>query len=408
MSEPRHFAFLDTVRGAAFLLVILLHTALAVGPFPSRSLLQEGGYGVQLFFLASAITLCHSMNQRKLDDAYPVGFFYLRRLFRIAPLFWLALIFYWVVPNIMPAFWLGQWAPLGVHPSYFVLTALFLHGWHPHTFNSIVPGGWSIAVEMTFYVVFPLLFCYVNSLKRAMVAVLASFVYLKIMLHRGWPTDSFFPFVHDHIYAGIGDHELDFFINLWFPAQLPVFLVGFLAYYLLQDPFIQKAMENKFWPRILFLVGGIALLEWSSIGSGFVPGIFPVVLTMAGLIVAVSGASMRWLVNPVICGLGRISFSCYLMHFAGLGLALKWLGHGQVLTEAAPAINAGGPLANSLLFLRLLAVALLLTVVFSTLTYHLVEKPGIEIGRRLIRKLNQRAREAAAAGAAVPAGSSRN
>jgi peptidoglycan/LPS O-acetylase OafA/YrhL len=113
-------------------------------------------------------------------------------------------------------------------------------------------------------------------------------------------------------------------------------------------------------------------------------------------------------VNPVICGLGRISFSCYLMHFAGLGLALKWLGHGQVLTEAAPAINAGGPLANALLFLRLLAVALLLTVVFSTLTYHLVEKPGIEIGRRLIRKLNQRAREAAAAGAAVPAGSSRN
>jgi len=75
-SEPRHFAFLDTVRGAAFLLVILLHTALAVGPFPGRSFLLEGGYGVQLFFLASAITLCHSMSQRKLDDAYPVGFFF--------------------------------------------------------------------------------------------------------------------------------------------------------------------------------------------------------------------------------------------------------------------------------------------------------------------------------------------
>jgi hypothetical protein len=53
-------------------------------------------------------------------------------------------------PNVMPAFWLSKWALAGVHTSYFVLTALFLHGWNPYTFNSIVPGGWSIAVEMTF------------------------------------------------------------------------------------------------------------------------------------------------------------------------------------------------------------------------------------------------------------------
>jgi peptidoglycan/LPS O-acetylase OafA/YrhL len=37
------------------------------------------------------------------------------------------------------------------------LNALFLHGFSPAAINSAVPGGWSIAVEMSFYLVFPLL-----------------------------------------------------------------------------------------------------------------------------------------------------------------------------------------------------------------------------------------------------------
>lgn len=408
MSEPRHFAFLDTVRGLAFLLVILLHTALSTGPFPGRALLLQAGYGVQLFFLASAITLCLSFSQRKQDEAYPVAFFYLRRLFRIAPLFWLALVFYWLFPNVMPAFWQSQWAPLGVHPSYFLLTACFLHGWHPYTFNSIVPGGWSIAVEMTFYLVFPLLFYFVNSLKRAVLAVLASFIYIKFMVHRGWPFDSVFPFLERHVYAGIPDHDLNFFMGLWFPAQLPVFLVGFLAFYLLREPVVQKAMASRFWTRSLLLVCAIAALNWATIRGGFVPSLFPIVLTMVALIIALSGVSTRWLVNPLIGGLGKISFSCYLVHFAALGMTLKWFAHGRALTEASPALDAGGPLANSLQFLRLLLVALLLTVVFATATYHLVEKPGIELGRRIIRRINQHARQTASGGATVSAAVNRD
>ena len=34
-------------------------------------------------------------------------------------------------------------------------TAFFLHGLHPEAINSVIPGGWSIAVEMTFYLFFP-------------------------------------------------------------------------------------------------------------------------------------------------------------------------------------------------------------------------------------------------------------
>jgi peptidoglycan/LPS O-acetylase OafA/YrhL len=397
MSEPRHFAFLDSVRGMAFLLVIMLHAALAIAPFPGKNLASQGGYGVQLFFLASAITLCHSLSQRKQSEEYPVTYFFIRRLFRIAPLFWLALAFYWIFPGVMPAFWLGQWAPSGVHASYFVLTAAFLHGWHPYTFNSIVPGGWSIAVEMTFYAVFPLLFYHVNSLKRAVVAVFLSLVYLKVMLHRGWPCDSVFAQLERHLYAGIPDQVLGFFMGNCFLSQLPVFIVGFLAFYLIREPAMQKAMAGKFWARTLLLACGIGLLHWAGVQGGFVPTSILIVLTFAAGIVALSGAGMRLLVNPFICGLGKISFSCYLVHFAALGLALKWFGHGQVLTEASPSLDAGSPAANLFLYLRLLSAALFLTVLIAALTYRFVEKPGIELGRRLIQRINQRARQSAGA-----------
>jgi peptidoglycan/LPS O-acetylase OafA/YrhL len=34
---------------------------------------------------------------------------------------------------------------------------------------------------------------------------------------------------------------------------------------------------------------------------------------------------------------------------------------------------------------------LVLTVIFSTITYHLVENPGIALGKSVIRKINSRA-----------------
>jgi len=392
MSEPRHFAYLDAVRGFAFLGVIFVHAGLASGPFPGRTLFCAGGYGVQLFFLASAITLCQSMSARQGIDKNPVIFFYLRRLFRIAPLFWAAMAFYWIFPNVMPAFWLGQWAPLGVHPGYFVLTALFLHGWHPYTFNSIVPGGWSIAVEMTFYVFFPLLFYFVNSLKRAVIALFLSFFYIKFMVHNGALFDSIYPYLEKHCYSDIPEMVRNFFLGSWFPASLPVFLIGFLAYYLLGNPTVKGIMQSKFWARSLLLFCGIALLDWFMPGgSSFVPNLLRIALTLAGIIIALAGAAPALLVNPIICYLGRISYSCYLVHFAALGITLKLFGLGHQLTAASPSFDAGGPGLNLWFFLKLLTLSLLLTIALATVTFHTIERPGIELGRRLIQKIAARA-----------------
>lgn len=57
-------------------------------------------------------------------------------------MFWLAIPFFLLLNGKAPA-----WEVATI--------ALFVHGFHPQSINSVVPGGWSIAVEMTFYAVFP-------------------------------------------------------------------------------------------------------------------------------------------------------------------------------------------------------------------------------------------------------------
>jgi len=97
MQTPEHLGAIDALRGYAILMVIGVHTlpfvpALA---WPAKRLLLLGVYGVQLFFLASAVTLMMSWSRSK--QALPAGCrtFYLHRVLRIAPLYFLAIAFYW-------------------------------------------------------------------------------------------------------------------------------------------------------------------------------------------------------------------------------------------------------------------------------------------------------------------------
>ena len=71
--------------------------------------------------------------------------FYTRRLFRIAPLFWLMIPIYLM------------WNHSQHQPGEVLATALFVNGFMPNYIFGVVQGGWSIAVEMSFYLVFPLL-----------------------------------------------------------------------------------------------------------------------------------------------------------------------------------------------------------------------------------------------------------
>ena len=79
--------WIDALRGLAILMVLANHVALVIPGLsaPVLALARFGQMGVQLFFVASAFTLCLSWQQRRHDEPLPVQRFLLRRVFRRGP-----------------------------------------------------------------------------------------------------------------------------------------------------------------------------------------------------------------------------------------------------------------------------------------------------------------------------------
>ena len=169
--RPPSLPVIDALRGLALLSVIMVHANDGLERKLSwvvLSLSSQGGWGVQLFFIVSAFTLLMSWHGRQ--EGLATTPFLIRRFFRVAPMFYAAILLYAFLDGFKPR----AYAPQGVGPVSYISTFLFLHGWHPATINSIVPGGWSIAAEFGFYLLFPLLAISVTSLTRALWAFGAS------------------------------------------------------------------------------------------------------------------------------------------------------------------------------------------------------------------------------------------
>src|SRR5690606_32107357 len=87
--------------------------------------------------------------------------FYLRRVFRIAPLYYLA-TFLQLALNYPP-----MWA---LHnPLDMLLNLTFLFGLSPHHVEGIALASWSIGVEMLFYAVLPLVLFLVRGVRSAVI-----------------------------------------------------------------------------------------------------------------------------------------------------------------------------------------------------------------------------------------------
>jgi peptidoglycan/LPS O-acetylase OafA/YrhL len=92
---------LDSLRGIAILGVVLVHSSrrhdipLPIGAHVGQ-VAFSGQRGVALFFVVSAFTLFLSNDNRK-DEHSPVLNFFIRRVFRLAPMFYLATLLMFTV-----------------------------------------------------------------------------------------------------------------------------------------------------------------------------------------------------------------------------------------------------------------------------------------------------------------------
>ncbi len=151
-AKPRHFPCFDGLRAIAAVSVLLLHTAWVSG-FTLRSSL--GAYtsrleiGVSVFFLISGFLLYRPFAVSHLTEqpAPNVRKFWVRRLLRIVPAYWLALTvltYGFHIISVGPG-----WQGIATH-------YLFLQIYFPTAPFFGITQAWSLCTEMSFYLFLPL------------------------------------------------------------------------------------------------------------------------------------------------------------------------------------------------------------------------------------------------------------
>lgn len=316
------------------------------------------GLGVQLFFVLSAFSLFFSTQSRVGKNQWVQDYF-IRRFFRIAPLFYLMIsVWYWV-SNVD----FNQKIP-----AYDVLlNFLFLFNLVPEKQDSIVWAGWTIGVEMLFYAILPVLLVYIRNIRGALVLLAvgvtvttaARMAYdssaqtlIQAYGHHSFLSQfgvfcagifSYFIYCRRHVYAWLRDHPI-FYSSLSFSGILLIVLLIVLPT----------------GPLILF--GRIDILIWA----------------LAFALLAAGQAVRPWpiLANRYLYFAGERSFSLYLLH--------PWIIYklGPVYLKIYSVLGAYIGIA----FIGCVLATLMVLIPASALSYRLIELPGMNLGRRLIKR----------------------
>src|SRR6478609_5461661 len=167
--KSNKIAFVDALRGFAILGVLVVHCGqIGTNKYPEviQNIIINGAIGVQLFFVASAFTIFLTYGNKLHREANPTFNFFIRRFFRIAPMYYCGIIYFLWQDGFGSRYWLGDASSVSV---WNVLSNIFfVHSLNPYWITSVVPGGWSIAVEVCFYCLLPLLFQKIRNLNQAL------------------------------------------------------------------------------------------------------------------------------------------------------------------------------------------------------------------------------------------------
>ena len=366
MPRKERNAALDGLRALAILLVILHNAAV----FPSQRnwalpidvLAHFGWVGVQLFFVLSGLLITQALLVSR-GSAHYYRDFQLRRAARILPLYVLVLVFFlYVLPYCiqLPATTLAsyrhQWN-----------LWLFVDNWRPPItgFVSWFPHFWSLAVEVQFYLLWPLLIACVPP--RRLLATCSALVAVAIaartvMWWLGLPAEAIY-------------------INSL--ARMDALILGAMVAVLLRSPAVLSWLQGH-WRMLSLSVTGLVVavaLATRIYDTGdvltIIPGYTLLALGLALLVLAASQPPRnRWaaqwqgaLSHPALGRIARYSYAMYVLHMPLLIFFKPWLA--DVLTP----LHTMRPLVFTLCIAAL-------SYLLAALSWHALEKYFLRLGRR--------------------------
>lgn len=344
--------YINSLRGIAILLVILTHIPLLgnfnINNWYLREFISNGKFGVQLFFIVSAFTLMLSYHNRISEKNKNLNFA-IRRFFRIAPLYYMMAIFilidHYLSWDIIPLPNNGDNIISGFFSHIFFVNSL-----SPKQALAYIPGGWTISIELLFYLTVPFLCLKLkglnSTLKFLSVILICSYILNRILFH----------FLRDPSF------------NFTNPiTQFPIFVVGFTAYHIVFDK------NKKIKPStIAFMIVGLFFFCYSPLPYHILYSFI-----FGALIVLLAKKPYKLLSNKIFTSIGKLSFSMYIMHFVIIYILIH--------TRINETFVSKGHILN---FIFLYIAVVIISYLVSLLTYTWIEKPFQNIGRVIIQKIN--------------------
>jgi len=356
----RYLPAVDQLRGMAAVLILLYHGMQIVGhrltgnpdvPLqrwhttgnPFLAVLLEGHTAVALFFVLSGFIFTFGNRDRTLRWKP----FLQNRLLRIVPLTLLCLM-------------LGVAAFPGEFrlPGFLQHLLLMSNTAGAGHFGTWTDMFWTISVEFQFYLVFPFLLYFAQTLGVRYLLRLAS-VLIVLRCVAGLTGGH----VRDMTYWSLVGRADQFLFGMalgfWYqPGRLKgiasrqvVLLAGLAAV---------VGMLHVFHVRL----GGFATNTWLKLLWPTVEGAAWTLFVFAWL---EWSPALPEAVSRPLCGLGTISFSIYLLHFVVIQLVVR---HGLIVQWGSPVESA---VATTL------AYVIPLTVALATLTFREIEKPFLQL-----------------------------
>ncbi|WP_409266937.1 acyltransferase family protein [Massilia sp. BHUDP2] len=329
---------LDLLRTMAVMFVVSSHLLLdnfppLVGWFHLQSL---GTLGVMIFFVHTCLVLLQSIERHTVINGAPPSAlsFLVARAFRIYPMSIVVVVTLAMLERIAT----------GTQPSLSTFLSNVFLIQNLTGDSNITPVLWSLPFELQMYLFLPALYSVASvplwrSARTVALLWCASLGLIALFLLLGWNTDL-----------------IKFF---------PCFLPGVLAYTLRGAP--------KTWGSLLLFgyVGTLAFVYPLLVGMGLSATVLAWIscLSLGLLIPRCVQLESRWL-QSCSSTIARYSYGIYLVHVPVMHLCFDYFGG----------------LPGYLSWLSFFAGVAGL----SYLGYHLIEKPGIEFGHALMRRMNAR------------------
>ncbi len=317
-----YFPNLNGLRFIAALLVIIHH----IEQFKAYNQLTNywnkiafigivGKLGVVLFFVLSGflITYLLLVEERK-NEKISIKAFYLRRVLRIWPLYYLILILaFFILPHIH----LFEWTNFNIDVIHsqlgikFLLFVLFLPNLILAFFGAIPYAShtWSIGTEEQFYLAWPLLFNKIKSSRIvAMFIIIVGYILIHVFLLTKY--SNFLP-------------ARQVILDFWKLFNIDCMAIGAIIALLLfnKHRFIKYLMS----PYLFYVA--LCLISLGMYFGIYIPFIhYEIYALLFGIIILQLAANpifSKVLEHAVLNYLGKISYGLYMFHAIGIMISIK-------------------------------------------------------------------------------------